>query len=152
MGIALRIIRSPIEAEDVLQDVFWQLWRSELRYDPERGRFTTWLFAVARNRALDRARQLGRLSQRTTFAEPLQDDGHGPEEDTAFSERRRAVRLALASLTPEQRRTIELAFFEGLTHREIADRVAEPLGTVKSRIKRGMEKLKELLVDHGART
>jgi RNA polymerase sigma-70 factor (ECF subfamily) len=140
----LRIVRNRSEVEEVVQDVFWHLWKSQLAYDPSRGRFTTWLFAVVRNRAIDRVRSLGRrpTAAPESAAAGLTAPGD-PEGDSAAREQQRAIRLALGRLSDEQRETLELAFYEGYSHREIADRRGEPLGTVKSRIKRAMDLLRD---------
>ena len=147
-AIALRLIGSREEADEVVQDVFWQLWKNGIRYDPDRGRFSTWLFAIARNRCIDRLRS----RRRDFFVESLPVDlpetrHHDPEEDAALAERRRLVLDALRQLPIPQRQALELGFYQGMTHTEIAARLGEPLGTVKSRIKMGMGKLKQSL--HG---
>ena len=146
MGISLRILGNREEAEEVVQDVFWQLWKSQLEYDPRRGRFTTWLFTVARNRSLDRLR---RRSARPTsapfaFAENLAAPGD-PEGQVGDGQQRRTVNNALAELPEAQRQAIELSFYQGMTHKEIAHATGEPLGTVKSRITRGMARMRESL-------
>lgn len=146
MGIALRILADRDDAEEVVQDVFWQLWKAELRYDPARGRFSTWLFSVARFRCLDRlrarARSLSHASLHELAATEAPDD---QESEACLVERQKEVRAVLASLPAVQRTAIELAFFHGLTHGEIADRTGEALGTVKSRIRRGLAQLRSAL-------
>ena len=146
MGIALRMLASREEAEEVVQDVFWQLWKSELRYDPARGRFSTWLFSVARFRCLDRLRSSDRVLPRASLHElsvtPAPND---QEAETCLVERQKEVRAVLACLPGEQRVAIELAFFHGLTHGEIAERTGDALGTVKSRIRRGLARLRDAL-------
>ena len=146
MAVALRILRSREEAEEVVQEVFWQLWKGKARYDPRRGKVSTWLFTIARSRALDRLRRRRELSNRDPLEllseEAASDD---PEVDAFVGERRSRVLTALATLTDGQRRSIELAFYSGLTHSEIAARTGEPLGTVKSRIKRGLARLRDAL-------
>ena len=142
-GLSLRILVNAQEAEEVTQHVFWQLWRSNTRYDPERGRFSTWLFAITRSRCLDRLRS----RKRRIAPEPLSPEATpistaGPEETASMEERRRRVTAALKELPDKQREALELCFLRGFTHREVAERLGEPLGTVKSRIKIGMYKLK----------
>jgi len=151
MGISLRILSSREEAEEVVQDVFWQLWKSELRYDPARGRFSTWLFSVARFRCLDRLRARERALPHSARNEvAVSEAAPDQEAETYLLERQKEVRALLTRLPGEQRAAIELAFFQGLTHDEIAARTGDALGTVKSRIRRGLAKLREAL-SHGAR-
>jgi RNA polymerase sigma factor (sigma-70 family) len=144
MGVALRILGTREEAEEVVQDVFWQLWRAALRYDPVRGRFSTWLFSVARNRSIDRLRSRGRDGQRADASElelvPAAADREG---DAVLIERQKEVRAQLELLPGDQRNAIELAFFRGLSHVEIAERTGDALGTVKSRIRRGLLRLRQ---------
>lgn len=147
-GLSLRILYNAQEAEEVTQDVFWQLWRSEARYDPERGRFSAWLFAITRSRCLDRLRSRKRridpepLSPEPLSPEAIPSSTAGPEECASMEERRRRVTAALKKLPDKQRESLELCFLRGFTHQEVAEHLGEPLGTVKSRIKIGMYKLK----------
>jgi len=147
-GLSLRILNNAQEAEEVTQDVFWQLWRSEARYDPERGRFSAWLFAITRSRCLDRLRSRKRridpepLSAERLSPEAIPSSTAGPEECASMEERRRRVTAALKKLPDKQRESLELCFLRGFTHQEAAEHLGEPLGTVKSRIKIGMYKLK----------
>ncbi len=146
MGISLRILTSREEAEEVVQDVFWQLWKAELEYDPARGRFSTWLFSVARFRSLDRLRARERTLPRFARNEVVAREAAPDQEaETYLLERQKEVRALLMRLPGEQRAAIELAFFQGLTHDEIAARTGDALGTVKSRIRRGLAKLREAL-------
>lgn len=146
-GLVLRILRDPTEAEEVTLDVYAQAWRRAASYDPGRGRPTTWLLTMARSRAIDRLR----ATQRERGQEPLDnhldlaDPGLDPAEQSLTGERGTLIRAALAGLGPEQREAIELAFFAGLTHVEVAERLKEPLGTVKTRIRAGMIRLREAL-------
>ena len=153
LGLVMRIVRDRADAESVLMKVFLQVWRSAGTFDAERGSVVGWLATIARSRALDQVRSSVRRERR----EPMQVDSETPLVlvDTSAAgdpgaaveaqETRRAVQRALESLQPGQRTAIELAFFEGLTHVEVAERLAEPLGTVKTRIRLGMIKLRELL-------
>jgi RNA polymerase sigma-70 factor (ECF subfamily) len=141
-ALALRMLGSREEAEEVTQDVFWQLWKGGVRYDPERGRFSAFLVAIARSRAIDRLRRRRRPTDEPLAPEAVDPGSPSPEEDAYRAERRHRVRSALGQLPEAQKKVIELSFFQGMTHSEIADRLGEPLGTVKSRIKMGMDKLK----------
>lgn len=145
-ALALRMLGRAEEAEEIVQDVFWQLWKTETAYDPARASFRTWLFAITRNRCLDRLRR----NRSRPSTEPPRGPGLGstpsdPEQEAILAERRRHVVAAFQALPDPQRRVLEMGFFNGLTHREIAERLGEPLGTVKSRIKMGMDKLKDSL-------
>jgi len=144
MGIALRILGSREEAEEVVQDVFWQLWKATLCYDPARGRFSTWLFSVARNRSIDRLRAASRTPVRSGAEELERVASPDDQEGEAYLvERQKEVRAQLELLPREQRAAIELAFFRGLSHGEIAAQTGEALGTIKSRIRRGLLRLRQ---------
>ncbi|HEX8493823.1 MAG TPA: sigma-70 family RNA polymerase sigma factor [Pyrinomonadaceae bacterium] len=147
-SLILRILHSQSEAEDILQDVFIQVWNKASDFDETRGRPFTWLVTLSRSRSIDRLRQLS--SRERTATEATRD---APEEwtdaetEAIKSEQSAVVRSALAELPEEQRRTLLLAYFEGLTQTEIAARLNAPLGTVKTRMRSGMIKLRELLGD-----
>jgi len=144
--LARRILKDHQEAKDALQDVFVQVWQSARSYDPARGSTLTWLVTLTRSRALDRLRALRRRgwpSPETECAEPAA--ASDPLAEAILNEQRRRVHQALDAIPVEQQRAIELAYFEGLTQTEIADRLGEPLGTIKTRIRLGMRKLRELL-------
>jgi RNA polymerase sigma-70 factor (ECF subfamily) len=137
LGLALRIVRERREAEDLLHDVFLEAWRSAGAFDPKRGRVRTWLAIRMRSRALD-LQKSARVSRNTGDAglELLVDDAEGTSPDHG------RVRSALAELGSDQRRVLELAYFEGLSCTEIAERIAIPVGTVKSRIAAGLDRLR----------
>jgi RNA polymerase sigma-70 factor (ECF subfamily) len=145
-GLVLRILQQASTSEEVVQDVFLQLWRNAGQYDSSRGPFVPWLCTMARNRALDQLRlKSERQRRREDQPEELPSVVVAPDYEKAFDEKRRAerVRVLMASLTPQQKKAIELAYFEGLSHSEIAARLKEPLGTVKSWIRNGLLRLKE---------
>lgn len=145
-ALTLKMMGSTREAEEITQDVFWQLWKNRIQYDPERGRFSTWLFAITRNRCLDRLRSMQRKPHIQSLVEhspePQKQD---VEENIYAAERRQIVQQALNLLPDPQRQALELAYYQGMTHSEIAGQLEVPLGTVKSRIKLGMQKLKQKL-------
>jgi RNA polymerase sigma-70 factor, ECF subfamily len=147
-GLLLRILNSREEAEDVLQEVFLQIWRRAGDFDEARGQAFTWMVTLARSRAIDRLRAINarrRLAASATdeITERVSDSA----VDAVESEQRKIVSGALAQIPDEQRRTLILAYFEGLTQSEIATRLGAPLGTVKTRMRSGMTKLRELLAD-----
>jgi RNA polymerase sigma-70 factor (ECF subfamily) len=147
-SLVLRILQQAGTAEEVVQDVFLQLWRNAAQYDVSRGPFVPWLFTLARNRALDTLRLKGeRQRRREDQTEELPPIATVPQYEQQLDEKRRAekVRALMASLSPQQKRAIELAYFEGLSHSEIAAALKEPLGTVKSWIRNGLLRLKEEL-------
>ena len=147
-SVAVRVLGDRQLAEDVVQEVFLRVWRRPSAYDPGRGRFISWLMSVTRNRAIDEQRRLSRRMRSEESDEhpaheaPSVDRLDDPQAAVLFSEERRAVREALTRLPPEQRYVIELAYFGGLTQVEIAERTGDPLGTVKTRIRLGMRKLR----------
>ena len=137
LGLALRIVRERREAEDLLHDVFLEAWRTAKDFDPKRGRVRTWLAIRMRSRALD-LQKSARVSRNTGDGglELLIDEVEGASPDHG------KVRNALAELGSDQRRVLELAYFEGLSCTEIAERIAVPVGTVKSRIAAGLDRLR----------
>ncbi len=149
-SLALRIVGDRAAAEDVLSDVFWRVWRRAETFDPRRGSLTAWLLTITRRRALDELR-MGARRERwerspDAMGEGPQERAPSPEGEALAGEVQEHVREALSALPPEQRGPIELAYFEGLTHVEIADRLQEPLGTIKTRIRTGMQRLRESLM------
>jgi RNA polymerase sigma-70 factor (ECF subfamily) len=148
-SLALHITRDTAEAQDVVQEVFLQLWNKAADFDPVRGNYFSWAATLTRNRALDRVRMRQRRSEIVHASAPdiLPDAGEGFDSaDTLWlREKADAVRAALTSLPAEQKGAIELAFFNGLTQQQIAEKLGEPLGTVKARIRRGLLRLRESL-------
>lgn len=147
-SLLVRILNIREEAEDVLQEVFLQVWRRAGDFDERRGRPFTWLVTLARSRAIDRLRLLAaRQRVADSAAQNTHDEVSDAATDTLHSEQREIVRRALAELPEEQKHTLLLAYFEGLTQTEIASRLGAPLGTVKTRMRSGMLKLRELLAN-----
>ena len=147
-GLIRRVLRDPEAAADVLQEVFWQVWQDASRYDPTRGSPEAWLVTRAKTRAIDRLRSMRRRDR--TFVAPVDESVAQRREEQAenpavAAEDRSLVQTALAQLPEAQRRVIELAFFEGLTQSEIATRLGEPLGTVKTRARLGLDRLRGVL-------
>jgi RNA polymerase sigma-70 factor, ECF subfamily len=145
-GLVLRILQQASTAEEVVQDVFLQLWRNANQYQEDRGPFMPWLLTLARNRALDNLRlKSERQRRREDQTEQLPCIAQMPEYEKALDERRRAelVRTLIGSLSAPQKKAIEMAYFEGLSHTEIAAALHEPLGTVKSWIRNGLLRLRE---------
>jgi len=150
-GMVMRILGSREAAEEVTLEVYVQVWRQAASYDAQRGSPAGWLTTLARTRAIDRFRtdylEKGRRTPLETAAE-LPSSQNDPEEDSVDRERRRMVQSALATLPPEQREAITLAYFWGLSQSEIAEQLKTPLGTIKTRIRMGMLKLREHLAPH----
>ncbi len=145
-GLLMRILQQAGTAEEVAQDVFLQLWRNAGQYDESRGPFLPWLLTLARNRALDTLRlKSERQRRREDETEATPPVVAAPEYERQLDEMRRGerVRALMASLNPRHKKAIELAYFEGLSHTEIAAALKEPLGTVKSWIRNGLLRLKE---------
>jgi RNA polymerase sigma-70 factor (ECF subfamily) len=153
LAICLRILRDRAEAEEVLEEVFWEIWARRERYDAARSVPFTYLMTLARSRALDRLRfrrrragvwlEIGALEQagESTAA----GNGADPFEDASATQRRVAIDRALEELPAPHRRAVEMNFFEGLSHREISERLGDPLGTVKTRIRQGLLTLRKAL-------
>lgn len=146
-----KILQNSEEAEDVALDVFWQVWRQADRYDPARGAPPAWIFTLARSRAIDRLRSRSRREDRTISIDdpnlhfdPL-DENASPDQVVSFRQSRDAVRAAMEKLSVVQREAVELAFLKGMTHVEIAEKLGQPLGTVKTRIRQGLIRLRKHL-------
>lgn len=146
-SLALRILKDEAAAEDIVIEVYTHAWRAAESYAPERGSASAWLLTLTRSRAIDalRARRRTQAREPLEAASDVPSDAPGPEDLNVAAERQRFVVRALQMLGSEQREAIELAYFSGLSHFEIAARLGQPLGTVKTRIRLGMLKLRESL-------
>jgi RNA polymerase sigma-70 factor (ECF subfamily) len=154
-GLALRIVRRPAWAEEVVEDTYFQVWRQAARFDPARGRALTWLLAMARSRAIDALRREDRFvhdSLDTDDAPAVADaKALAPDDLLECARGHEMLHRALLNLGPQPRQLVALAFFRGLSHEEIAEQTALPLGTVKSQIRRSLITLREVLGDAGWR-
>jgi RNA polymerase sigma-70 factor, ECF subfamily len=151
-ALVYAIVGERADADEVVADVFKQAWHSAAQFEPARGSVGSWLATIARTRALDLVRARGRRSRVLERAALFSEDGvvaEPPDRDVERADARRLVTRALADLSAPQRRAIELAYFGGLTQSEIAAQLGEPLGTVKTRIRDGMAKLRTLLAGEG---
>ncbi len=145
-SLALKILGNRSDAEDVLQETFLQIWKSAGSYDDKRGKPLSWLVLLARSRSIDRLRSrqsYGRATGAVQAEEP--DVPPSPTQQAAASEAQTLVRRALSALPAEQRMPVEMAYFGGLTQAEIAQRLGQPLGTVKTRMRAAMMRLREQL-------
>lgn len=151
LGLAMRITHERADAEDVVVDTFAQVWRDARRFESHRGSVASWLATIARSRALDLLRSRGRRNRLDDAASSgFTNPGMGapppsPMAATLADERSRRVEAALATLPDAQRTALELAYFDGLSQSEIAERIDAPLGTVKTRMRLGLRRLRELL-------
>jgi RNA polymerase sigma-70 factor (ECF subfamily) len=146
-AVVARIVRGRGEIDDVVEEAFWQAWRQASRFDQGRGSVRTWLLTIARSRALDRVRAVKRLHEEPLDGEHAEVAAQAtaesdPGRDAEATERRVVVLAALAELPPEQREALELGYFGGLSQSEIAERTGQPLGTIKTRIRLAMQKLR----------
>jgi RNA polymerase sigma-70 factor (ECF subfamily) len=152
-AVAYRVVGQRPDAEDVVIEAFAQAWRDAIRFESTRGSVAGWLTMIARSRALDVVRARSRRNRITASAaadEPQRSPAMGdwradPSDTYDHAERQQQVQAALQTLSPPQRQAIELAFFEGLSQSEIAERLQEPLGTIKTRVRLGMQKLRDSL-------
>lgn len=154
LGIALKVLQQREIAEEVLQEAFWRVWQRASTFDNKRGNFAPWLFGITRNLSIDE------LRRRAVRPQPVYDDPERPwmaempdesidvEGAAWLGEQRVAVRQAMRELSPEQREALELAYFGGLTQREIAEQLGSPLGTIKTRVRLGLLKLRDVLSGH----
>jgi RNA polymerase sigma-70 factor (ECF subfamily) len=152
-SVALRVLHDHALAEDVTQEVFLRIWRQPASFDPERGRFISWISSVARNRALDEQRRMTRRRRAEDPDEgpmlrlPTEGRGDDPAHEAVLADERARVHEAMLELPEAQRIVLELAYFGGLTQTEIAEQTGDPLGTIKTRVRLGMRKLREALTD-----
>ena len=147
-GLVLRILEQKEDAEEVTLDVYMKAWRNAATYAPDRGSVISWLLMMARTTAIDRIRHRKAQPKVTDLPDDWPDPpsrAASPEEQTAFTEWRNQVQRALADLPAEQRQVLALAFFSGLSHGELAEKLGQPLGTVKTRIRLGLTRLRKAL-------
>lgn len=151
LAFATRMMGDRQIGEEVVQEVFIRAWRQSANYSSSRGSYITWILSITHNLAIDELRKRNRRPQRAGSADPMlllgnvRDTGPSVEESAEVLELREVMVKALNSLPPLQREAVELAFYSGLTQREVAERLDEPLGTIKTRIRLGMKKLREYL-------
>jgi RNA polymerase sigma-70 factor (ECF subfamily) len=160
-GLAMKIVREPTVAEEVVQDVFMKLWSRPGIFSSERGKFSGWLLTLVHNRSVDKLRRLkvgaagpplpldGTLDSDLNLADVLADTAAGPYDQAWTEEQGRIVREAIKALPHPQREAIVLAYFGGLTQKEIAERLQEPLGTVKTRTRAALQQLRRALAGGG---
>jgi RNA polymerase sigma-70 factor (ECF subfamily) len=146
-SLALRMLRASSEAEDLLQEIFLQVWRQAAAYSFERGTPEAWLINIARSRAIDKLRSMRRREKNLVLTDDpaAAESPDNVETSAGESETRLIMNSALANLPEAQRRVLELAYFDGLSQTEIAARLAEPLGTVKTRMRAGIQRLRGML-------
>jgi len=148
---ALRVVRDPTEAQDIVHDTFVALWEKAGTFESNRGNAFAWAVTLVRNRAIDRVRMRRRRADLISASAPsdlgYEENTAGPTADdqAALGDQASAVRAAVATLPPDQKRALELAFFSGFTQQQIAEKLSEPLGTVKARIRRALLKLRDSL-------
>ena len=147
-SLAYRMTGNRAAAEDVSQEAFLSIWRSKMRYQPVRGSVRTWVLGIVHNRAVDGLRRSLVHERRRASAEGIEERQEAPERtevEAARREEARHVQGALEALPEDQRRTIELAYFGGFSHSQIAEMLETPIGTVKGRMRLGLEKLRQHL-------
>ncbi|MEW5927053.1 MAG: sigma-70 family RNA polymerase sigma factor [Gemmatimonadota bacterium] len=150
-SVAIQLLEDPDDAAEVVEEVFWQVWRQPESYQEGRSAVSTWLTMITRSRAIDRRRSRARRRQREVElpedeAEiPSDSDSGDPLDGADAAERREIVALAIGALPADQRHTIELAYFRGMSQSEIAEHTGQPLGTVKTRVRLAFQKLREKL-------
>lgn len=152
LGMTIKIVGDRAVAEDVLQETFWKVWKSAETYQPERGSFASWLFRIARNLAIDAYRRrsthpqtLSQGEDSESMLEQVPDPDMNVAEEAQLKIQNKRIRLALASLPGVQRQVIELAYFYGMTRQEIAQATGEALGTIHTRARLGLQKLRDEL-------
>ena len=148
-GLALRILRDEALAEDAVQEAFLTLWRTAARFVPERGKASTWILTLVHRRAVDLVRREERRRTDALERAPEQESLDAVEEEAWLRLQRERVQAALRKLPDQQREAIELAYYGGFTQSELAERLGQPLGTIKSRMFMGLTRLRELLGEPG---
>lgn len=148
----IAIVRSPQDAEEVVDDAFWQAWNQASRFDASRGQVRSWILSIARSRALDKLKAFARRREETLEAAPPELLATEPDTDSRIDAEQRAtdIVIALKILPTAQREALEMAYYGGLSQTEIAACTGEALGTIKTRIRLGMQKLRETLAPLGA--
>jgi RNA polymerase sigma-70 factor, ECF subfamily len=152
-SLAYRMVGDHVAAEDISQEAFLSIWRSRLRYDSARGSVRTWVLGIVHNRAIDALRRGASYERRRERLDVVEERHEAPERtdvEAARREQARSVHSALDTLPAEQRRTIELAYFAGFSHSQIAELLDEPIGTIKGRMRLGLGKLRDQLADLAA--
>lgn len=156
--IAYNVVGDSETAEEITQDVFVRVWEGAAGYRVELAKVSSWLISITRHRAIDELRRRGSRPEKDSFAwpeesgaEPVEDlpTLDGPEEAVESALQNHSVRQAISMLPPDQRKVLGMAFFRGLSHSQIADALGEPLGTVKSRIRMAMQKLRDTMIERG---
>jgi RNA polymerase sigma-70 factor, ECF subfamily len=151
-SLVLHLLRDPDEAEDVVEETFWQAWRKAGSYEPSKGAVSTWLLTIGRRKALDRLRARKRSREDLLDSDRGFDDlpsrSQDPSVDAEGSELKEKVKAALRALPNEQREVLELGYFSGMSQTEIAEATGQPLGTVKTRMRLALQKLREPLSIH----
>jgi RNA polymerase sigma-70 factor (ECF subfamily) len=154
-SLALNSVGDSATAEEITQDVFLRVWQQARQYRADRGQVSTWLTGITRHRAIDQLRRRGSRPEQHSMswaelAPGAEPSINGPEQVSALAVERARVRAAIAQLSEEQKRVLALAYFQGLTQSQIAKALSLPLGTVKTRIRLGMQKLREILQENRA--
>jgi RNA polymerase sigma-70 factor, ECF subfamily len=152
-SLAYRMVGNRVMAEDIIQEAFLSIWRSRQRYDQARGSVRTWVLGIVHNRAIDGLRRSFVHDRRRETMEGVEERHEAPERtdvEAARREEARSIRSALETLPDEQRRTIELAYFGGFSHSQIAELLNEPVGTVKGRMRLGLDKMRRQLSERYA--
>ena len=152
LAVSLKVIDDKATAEDILQETFWRVWRSASTYQPQRGSFTSWLFRIARNLAIDAYRrrnvrppQIAVMGDTDSILDQVEDPDMNVAEQVQTGFKNRRIRNALESLPRVQKQVLEMAFFYGMTRQEIAEATGEALGTIHTRARLGLQKLREEL-------
>jgi RNA polymerase sigma-70 factor (ECF subfamily) len=147
-SLAYQVTRAERFAQDVVQEVFVAVWRDASRFDPSKGAVAPWLFSLARHKAIDLVRREANIRKRTADVDlEFEEAADDVDNEAWMSIRRDKVREAIEQLTPNQREALDLAFFQGLTHVEVSDRLGIPLGTAKTRIRSALLRLRDILGD-----